>query len=57
MIVNTKIRFSCSDYWEDVNIDMTQFQPNREFDDLIFGWYQGEYISILKTTDNNVITK
>lgn len=57
MIVKTKIRFSCSDFWEDVTIDMSKFESKNEFDDQVFGWYQGEYISILKTTSINDVIK
>lgn len=54
MLINAKVRFSFSDYWEDFLIDMSEFRPNKEFSDQVFGWYKGEYISILKTTSNNV---
>lgn len=56
MINLVKIRFACSDFWEDVSIDLSKFKAEKEFTDQIFGWYEGEYISILKTTiSNNVI--
>ncbi len=56
MINLVKIRFACSDFWEDASIDLNEFKPEKEFSDQVFGWYMGEYISILKTTiSSNVI--
>jgi hypothetical protein len=56
MINPVKIRFACSDFWEGVSIDLNKFKPEKEFSDQVFGWYEGEYISILKTTiSSNVI--
>lgn len=50
MITKIKVRFPNTDYWEDLNIDISKFKPVNEFSDQIFGWYEGIYISILKTT-------
>jgi hypothetical protein len=56
MVTKTKARFPNTDYFEDIIIDISKFKPVNEFKDEIFGWYEGIYISILKTTiSNNVI--
>jgi hypothetical protein len=56
MIINARIRFSYSDCWESHLVNIKEFVPNTEFKDQIFGWYKGEYISIIKTKElNNVI--
>ncbi len=43
-----KIRFANESFWHYANIDMDLFINSHEFDDEIFGWYDGTYISILK---------
>ena len=36
-----------SDYIE-VEVDMTNFNPDKEYDNEVFGWYKDIYVSIKK---------
>jgi hypothetical protein len=49
-----KIRLSNELLWHDSQIDMDLFIITREFNDEVFGWYNGTYISILKKSIDNV---
>jgi hypothetical protein len=49
-----KIRFPNESLWYDSQIDMDLFIRTREFNDEVFGWYNGTYISILKKSIDNV---
>ena len=42
------VRFSNESDHHEVNIDIDQFERRIEFDDEVFGWYRGDYISIKK---------
>jgi hypothetical protein len=54
MTRSLKIRFPNESSWCDTQIDMDLFIRTREFDDEVFGWYDGTYISILKKSIDNV---
>ena len=44
-----KVRFPNESTWTEVpNFDWGEFKLDKEFDDEIFGWYGGVYISIVK---------
>jgi hypothetical protein len=43
-----KVRFPNESYFEEMEINMSDFKPNTEFDDEVFGWYGDVYISIKK---------
>jgi len=49
-----KIRFPNESLWYDSQIDMDLFIRTREFNNEVFGWYNGTYISILKKSIDNV---
>lgn len=49
-----KIRFPNESLWYDSQIDMDLFIRTKEFNDEVFGWYNGTYISILKKSIDNV---
>ena len=44
----TQIRFPNESYFIETEIDLTQFKPEQEFEDTIFGWYGGVFIEIKK---------
>lgn len=49
--VNNKswVRFPNESFFEEVQLDLSRFKPEKEFDDEIFGWYDDSiYISIKK---------
>lgn len=43
-----KIRFPNESFFEELLINLDEFQPVKEFDEEIFGWYKTVYISIKK---------
>lgn len=43
-----KIRFPNESFFEEILINLDEFQPVNEFDEEIFGWYHNTYISIKK---------
>ena len=43
-----KIRFPNESFFEEILINLDEFQPVNEFDEEIFGWYKNTYISIKK---------
>ena len=50
-IVNNKIflvRFPNETEFYEIPLDINLFESNKEFDNEIFGWYAGSYISIKK---------
>lgn len=42
------VRFPNESYFIEIDLDMSQFKPEKEFDDQIFGWYGDIYISVKK---------
>jgi len=43
------VRFPNESFFEEVHLDLSQFVPEKEFSDEVFGWYGGKtYISIKK---------
>jgi|APGre2960657444_1045066.scaffolds.fasta_scaffold127825_2 hypothetical protein len=48
MARKAKIRFSNQSHWDELSINMDDFLSSREFEDEVFGWYKGMYVSILK---------
>jgi hypothetical protein len=46
------VRFPNQETYLEVDIDFTHFTQTNEFDDCVFGWYKGTYISILKPLNN-----
>jgi len=42
------VRFADDDTYREISIDMNQFNPTKEFDDEIFGWYGNLYVAIKK---------
>jgi hypothetical protein len=45
-----KVRFPNEDSWDIISIDPDLFVVSKEFENEVFGWYEGIYISILKET-------
>lgn len=43
-----KIRFPNECFFEELLINLDEFQPVNEFDEEVFGWYNNTYISIKK---------
>ena len=43
-----KVRFPNECFLDEMEIDMDEFKAEREFNDQVFGWYKGIYISIEK---------
>ena len=43
-----KVRFPNESYFEEMEINMSEFKPSTDFDDEVFGWYGDIYISIKK---------
>jgi hypothetical protein len=52
------VRFPNESFFEEMLIDMDKFKLEKEFDDEMFGWYNGLFISIKKTiiNTNKIIT-
>jgi hypothetical protein len=48
MARKAKIRLPNQSHWDELSIDMDDFLSSREFEDEVFGWYKGMYVSILK---------
>jgi hypothetical protein len=42
------VRFPNESFFEEIEINMSEFKPTTEFDDEVFGWYGDIYISIKK---------
>jgi hypothetical protein len=40
------VRFPNESYFEKINLDLSEFKPDQEFEDETFGWYKGIYISV-----------
>jgi hypothetical protein len=47
-MTKVKMRFPNESNFEDVVIDMKHFEPVNHFNDEVFGWYKGTYISLKK---------
>jgi hypothetical protein len=48
---NTKlkqVRFANESCHRVIPIDITEFEPRKDFKDEVFGWYKGVYIAIKK---------
>ena len=43
-----KIRYPNECFFEEVSLNLDEFQPVNEFDEEVFGWYNETYISIKK---------
>jgi hypothetical protein len=42
------VRFPNESFFEEIEINIVNFKPDKHFSDEIFGWYNGTYISIKK---------
>jgi hypothetical protein len=42
------VRFPNEGIFEEINIDLSEFMAEKEFEDESFGWYRGIYISVKK---------
>ena len=47
-LVIKKVKFPNESFHEEMEVDMTEFKPDKEFNTQIFGWYLGHYVSIEK---------
>jgi hypothetical protein len=48
---NTKlkqVRFANESYYHTIPIDINKFEPRKEFNNEVFGWYDGTYVAIKK---------
>jgi len=48
---NTKlkyVRFANESNYHVMPINITEFEPRKDFNDEVFGWYKGVYIAIKK---------
>lgn len=45
-----KIRLPNTEEWVLSNVDISLLIVDREFEKEIFGWYNGQYISVLKNS-------
>jgi len=43
-----KVRFPNEYFFDEIELNMDEFRPEKEFNDQIFGWYGDIYISIEK---------
>jgi hypothetical protein len=43
-----KIRFPNECFFEEILLNLDEFQPVNEFEEEVFGWYNETYISIKK---------
>jgi hypothetical protein len=44
-----KVRFPNEDYYDEMpNFKMDEFEVRSEFDNEVFGWYDGIYIAVKK---------
>lgn len=50
MTRNFKVRFPNESTWDIIPLHVNLFEPLKEFEKEIFGFYEGVYISILKET-------
>jgi len=48
--VNSKswVRFPNEICFEEINLDLSEFKPVKDFHGEVFGWYKGIYISVRK---------
>ena len=42
------VRFPNECFFEEISLNLDEFQPVNEFEDEVFGWYNETYISIKK---------
>jgi hypothetical protein len=42
------IRFTNECFFEEISLNLDEFQPVNEFEEEVFGWYNETYISIKK---------
>jgi hypothetical protein len=42
------VRFPNESCFEEINLDLSEFKPDQEFEDETFGWYKEIYISVRK---------
>jgi len=42
------VRFPNEGAYQEVELDIDKFERRNEFDDEVFGWYDGTYIAIKK---------
>jgi len=42
------IRFPNESCFEEINLDLSEFKPVEDFQEEVFGWYKGIYISVRK---------
>ncbi len=42
------VRFPNECFFEEISLNLDEFQPVNEFDEEVFGWYNETYISIKK---------
>lgn len=42
------IKFPNDDFYQDLEVDMSKFEIDIEFDDCLFGWYYGIYLEVKK---------
>ena len=47
-MTKVKMRFPNESNHEDILINLSDFKPEKEFKDEIFGWYKNTYVSISK---------
>lgn len=45
-MITIKVRFPNEPYSAPISIDLNEFKVDKEFDDEVFGWYEGEYIAV-----------
>jgi hypothetical protein len=46
-----EVRFPNECYFEEIEMDLNDFKPVNEFDDEVFGWFGGIYISMKKNNN------
>jgi len=42
------VRFPNESCYHVIPIDINKFEPRRDFDNEVFGWYEGTYVAIKK---------
>lgn len=42
------VRFPNESFFEEINLDLSEFKAEKDFDNEVFGWYKGTYISVKK---------
>ena len=53
MIVKEMVRFPNETFVGEMDLDMGKFKPTNEFKTEIFGWYDDDYISIIKNENKD----